>query len=566
MKKSIIKSSAGIALGSALLLSQIGTAQAFSFHQGELRGSFDTDVTYGISMRTEDADSDNFGAYGNRIFKDAGDVFSNSIRGSSTLSLEYGDYGMLARGNYFYDYAYDNEDLADQAHDKLVRDLSLTDLMFYGYFGDNDQVNVRVGKQVISWGENTFIQGSINDINTVDVNKLRQPGLALKDAFIGTNAAYVSWNIDDEWTIESFYLFEFDQIQLDPAGSYFAGLDAVGAGGGFDTAGDGVVGGVATGAANLPFGAPSGACISPDQLDDCGLVGGSLVRVGDKFAEGGQYGLAIRKFFPEVFGGTELALYYQSLHDNTPMISTFYGTGQFFLEYVENIERIGMSFNTNISGWAIGGEYHVRKDAPIQMTGGVLSGLGAAGPFPAGLGLCGTCAVGDEVTGYDFVDRHQMQMTFQRIWGVGFMDADANSTLLEVAYGWVDDLPTKNEPIVGGAFRSVFNPQVTESFWGFQIKQSLTYEAALFNVASVSPFIAFKYDVEGVSNEIVPLFVDDRKALTIGANFGYGGGTWAGGVSWTIFDGQNGMLNQAGSRLNGKTDRDFVQANISYSF
>ena len=560
MKKSIIKSSAGIALSSALLLSQIGTAQAFSFHQGELRGSFDTDLTYGISMRTEDADTDNLGAQGNRNFKDAGDVFSNAIRGSSTLSLKYGDFGMLARGNYFYDHVYDNENLADQAHDKLARDFSLTDLMFYGYFGDNDQVNIRLGKQVISWGENTFIQGSINDINTVDLNKLRQPGRALKDAFIGTNAAYVSWNIDDEWTVESFYLFEFDQIQLDPAGAFFTTLDAVGAGGGFDTAGDGVVGGVATGAATLPFGAPSGACISPDGLDDCGLVGGSLVRTADKFAKGGQYGLAIRKFFPEMFGGTEVAVYYQNLHDHTPMISSYYQTGQFFLEYVENIERLGMSFNTNIGGWAIGGEYHVRKDAPIQMTGGVLAGLAP------GFGLCGGCAPGTEVTGYDLVDRHQMQLTFQRIWGVNeWLGADANSTLMEVAYGWVDGLPDKNESLFG-PFRTVFTPQVTEHFWGFQIKQSITYEAALFNVASVSPFIAFKYDVEGVSNEIVPLFVDDRKALTIGADFGYGGGTWRGGVSWTMFDGANAMLNQAGSRLNGRTDRDFVQANISYSF
>ncbi len=556
-KKSFYKTTTGVALGAALLMSQAASVHAFNFHNGKLKGAIDTDLTYGISMRTEDADSNNLGAYGNRNFKDAGDVFSNAIRGSSTLALDYGNYGFLARGNYFYDNAYDQEDLADEAHDKLVRDVALTDLMVYGYFGDNDQVNIRIGKQVISWGENTFIQGSINDINTVDLNKLRQPGRALKDAFIGTNAAYISWNIDDEWTLESFYLFEYDQIQLDPAGAFFTTLDAVGAGGGYDDAGDGVIGELAVG----PFGSPSGACVAPDGLDDCGLVGGSLVRVGDNAPDGGQYGLALRKFFPNLFGGSEIALYYQNLHDHTPMLSTYYQSGEFFFDYVENIERLGVSFNTNIAGWAIGGEYHVRKDAPIQMTGPVFAGL------TPGFGLCAGCAPGDEVKGYELVDRHQMQMTFQRIWGVNdWLGADANSTLLEVAYGWVDDLPEKNEAILGGTARSVFTPQVTDHFWGFQIKQSITYEAALFNVASISPFIAFKYDVEGVSNEIVPLFVDDRKALTIGANFGYGGGTWAGGVSWTMFDGANAMLNQAGSRLNGRTDRDFVQANVSYSF
>ena len=556
MRKSIKKSSLSIALGSALLLSQIGTAQAFSFHHGELRGSLDTDITYGIAMRTEDMDSNNASAYGNRLFKDAGDVFSNAIRGSSTFALDYKNVGMLVRGNYFYDNAYDQENLADEAHDKLVRDIALTDLMVYAYFGDNDQVNIRVGKQVISWGENTFIQGSLNDINAVDLNKLRQPGKALKDAFIGTNSAYISWNIDDEWTVESFYLFEFDQTQLDPAGSFFTTLDAVGAGGGYDDAGNGVMGELGVG----PFGSPSGACVSYDGVN-CGLVGGSLVRVGDNAPGGGQYGLAIRKFFPDIFGGSEIALYYQSLHDHTPMLSTYHQTGQFFFDYVENIERLGISFNTNISGWAIGGEYHVRKDAPIQMTGPVFAGLDAA------LGVCGGCAVGDEVKGYELVDRHQLQMTFQRIWGVNdWLGADANDTLLEVAYGWVDDLPEKNEPLGVLGARTVFTPQVTDHFWGFQIKQSLTYEAALFNVASVSPFIAFKYDVEGVSNEIVPLFVDDRKALTIGADFGYGGGTWTGGVSWTMYDGANAMLNQAGSRLNGRTDRDYIQANISYSF
>ena len=150
MKKSIIQSGLGIALGSALLMSQIGTAEAFSFYHGELRGSLDTDITYGIAMRTEDMDSNNASAYGNRLFKDAGDVFSNAIRGSSTFALDYKNVGMLVRGNYFYDNAYDQENLADEAHDKLVRDIALTDLMVYAYFGENDQVNIRLGKQVIS--------------------------------------------------------------------------------------------------------------------------------------------------------------------------------------------------------------------------------------------------------------------------------------------------------------------------------------------------------------------------------------------------------------------------------
>lgn len=562
-KHSFFKTSAGL-VAFVLLIAQGTLAHAFSFHHGELKGAFDTDLTYGIAMRTEDADKDNRQAYGNRNFDEAGDVFSNAIRGSSTLSLDYKNVGLLVRGNYFYDSVYDNENLAKDAQDKLVTEGAFTDAFVYGYFGDNDQINIRLGKQVISWGENTFIQGSINDINTVDLNKLRQPGRALKDAFIGTNAAYVSLNFGEDWTVESFYLFDFDPIELDPAGGFFTTLDGVGKGGGFDDAGNGVLG-EASGAPG-PFDSPFGACISADDIH-CGLVSGRLVQTGAKWAKGGQYGLAIRKFIPELFNGSEVAFYYQNLHDHLPIISTYYGTGQYFLEYVENIERLGVSFNTNIEGWVVAGEYHVRFDAPVQMTAPVLQGV--ANGFAEGpLGIANPgYAVGDHVKGYELIDRHQLQMTFQRIWGVGFMGADANSTLLEVAYGWADGLPKKNEQLgVAPGVRTVFTPQVTDHFWGFQVKQSLTYEAALFNVASVSPFVAFKYDVEGVSNEIVPLFVDDRKALTLGVNFGYGGGTWTGGLSWTMFDGSNSQINQAGSRLNGRTDRDFVQANVSYSF
>jgi hypothetical protein len=39
-------------------------------------------------------------------------------------------------------------------------------------FGDAVTGNFRVGKQVVSWGESTFIQGGINAINPVDVSRL----------------------------------------------------------------------------------------------------------------------------------------------------------------------------------------------------------------------------------------------------------------------------------------------------------------------------------------------------------------------------------------------------------
>jgi len=529
------------------MLFQHAALHAVSFYHGELKGSFDTDITYGLSMRTEDADHDNLGAYGNRHFDDAGDIFSNVIRGSSTLSLDYKTTGLLLRGNYFYDYQYDQVNLARDAEDKLVSEFMLTDAFVYGYFGEDEQVNIRLGKQVISWGENTFIQGSLNDINTVDVNQLRQPGLALKDAFIGTKAAYITWNIDSEWMFETFYLFDFDPIELDPAGAFFATLDGAGKGGGFDSAGDGVI---------------DAACVSPDGVS-CGL--GTLYRAADKFAKGAQYGVALRRFFPEFLGGSEFGIYYQNLHDHVPMLSSYYGTNQFFLEYVEDIERFGLSFTANVSDWAISGEYSLRMDAPIQMTASILNASG----LDVGECALGACALGQEIRGYETVDRHQIQMTFYRIWGVSqLFGADDSSTIIEAAYGWVDDLPSNQAlaPAITGPVKTIFASQVTDNFWGFQVQHSLVYYAALFNVVNASPFIAFRYDVDGVSNEISPLFLEDRKALTLGVNFSYGNETITGGISWTMFDGSNAMLNEGGGRLNDSTDRDFVQANISYSF
>ncbi len=523
-----------LALG-ALGVLQSPPAGAFSFDMGgDIKGAFDTDITYGYMRRMQSAQPDTKAtSYGNRaLFPDKGDKLSSVIKFSHTLELKRGDMGFLARGNYFYDDAYRDEILPPGNNRRLMRGSDLTDAVFYTKLGDT--VTLRVGKQVINWGESTFIQGGIADINTFDITKLRAPGADLKDAYIGAKAIDMSWS-DNNWTVEGFTLFKFDPVRVDAMCSPFATLDAIGDGGGFDAGGDGVLG---------------GGCVAPGTpAGRCDILGGGLVRVGDRRPSGnGQWGVAVRKFFPEFFNGGEVAVYAQNLHDHLPMISTYGKSGQFFVDYPRDIRRYGISFNTNIAGLAVGGEYSIRKDAPIQMLAPILNGRLSAAVVP-----------GSYQQGWTTSNRQQLQFTVQENWGVVHqLGADAGSSIVEVAFGRLGNLPTTG----------LFEPTLTKSWSGFQMKHSLTYQAALFNLIALTPNFAYRWDMRGNSNELggAKAFVAGRRAATIGLDFDYMGGRYKGGIGYTNFFGKRVEKNAANSLLNGTYDRDFIQANVSVSF
>jgi hypothetical protein len=64
---------------------------------------------------------------------------------------------------------------------------------------------VRLGKQVVSWGESTFIGGGINSINPIDVSAFRRPGAEIKEGLIPVNMFYVSQSLTDNLSAEGFY-------------------------------------------------------------------------------------------------------------------------------------------------------------------------------------------------------------------------------------------------------------------------------------------------------------------------------------------------------------------------
>lgn len=107
--KSVFVNCVGLVLATVF----VSPVLAFNFDAGGVKGALDTDLTYGLQYRTEDADPANTSAYGNRaLYSDRGDIFSNQVRASVTLALEFSaNYGALVRGNYFFDFEANDADL-----------------------------------------------------------------------------------------------------------------------------------------------------------------------------------------------------------------------------------------------------------------------------------------------------------------------------------------------------------------------------------------------------------------------------------------------------------------------
>src|SRR5210317_1510221 len=125
-------------------------AAAFQFNLGEVDGSFDSTLSYGMSWRMSDQDKDIISLQeGGRAYSgnyddgnlnyDKGDLISNTAKITSELALDYKDVGVFLRGSAFYDF--ENEDgdrarteLRDDALDLVGSDAELLDAYIWGNF------------------------------------------------------------------------------------------------------------------------------------------------------------------------------------------------------------------------------------------------------------------------------------------------------------------------------------------------------------------------------------------------------------------------------------------------
>jgi hypothetical protein len=307
-----------------LLLAMLcGTpAAAFQFELGEVQGSLDSTLSYGLSWRLDEPDKDlirlreggraysaNFDD-GNLNYDD-GDLISNTAKITSELALDYKDVGVFLRGSAFYDFENDDGDrarteLRDDALDMVGSDAELLDAYIWGNFEIAEMPGqVRVGDQVLSWGESTFIQNGINVINPFDVSKLRVPGAELKEGLVPVGMVSASISPTENLTFEAFYQYKWEKVEIDPPGSYWSTNDFVGEGGNKVMLGFGDV--------------PDMGNASPEDT----LLG--VPRASNIYADDdGQYGVAMRVYAPGL-NDTEFGFYFMNYHSRLPVISSWTG-------------------------------------------------------------------------------------------------------------------------------------------------------------------------------------------------------------------------------------------------
>ena len=634
-----------------------------------LYGSWDTTISLGQSWRVQSPDLELIGlANGGTALSlnhddgtlnyDTGTI-SRVFKITTEIEANYNNFGFFVRAFAFYDQWNEDEGtlrtpLGRKGEDLVSSDFRVLDLYLSARFDLGAMpAELRVGSQVLNWGESTFFPGGINIINHFDVSRLRTPGAELREALIPQDLAWLSVGTSQNTSLELFYQFQWDDTDPDPTGSAFSTNDFA--------VGDGEK-------VMLGFG------IWSDLGTDFSQFNGGIIdkfnfvnRLPDREADdGGQFGVRFNWYLDGLLDGTEFGFYYINYHSRLPFVSGITGTqagvangtgagtavggaaqaiasglalntaiavgtqagidaaaalggnldaasaaqaatiganaalqgadalalanafaiseyaqtAGYFVNFPEDIELFGVSFNTQVFGIAWQAELVYRDKHPllvddVELLFAALSPLNAAlGAF----GQLGPFGFSEEIVGGREFSTYQFDTTFTAILGPT-LGASQAVLLWEGGLFHVSDMPNPdsggpngfglrlNGPgtdISGNALLSsahfglVENPDrfASATSWGYRLVGRLDYDS-LIGPWNVAPRFAWAHDVNGVSPGPGGLFVQGRKAFTFGVAATYQN-TWVIDASYTQFYGAG--------HYNLINDRDFISLSVKTSF
>ena len=581
-------------LAAAVSLLCGGNAQAFQFQWGDaVRGNLDMQLTLGAGMRLSKQSSELVGDPGRvpgantaassngddgNLNYDQHDLYTTYLKFTPELLLKFPDnYKFMARATALYDFKADDTrrtDLSESAKEQVARDIQLLDLWVSKDMNIGDQrARIRLGNQVVSWGESLFAIGGINSTNSLDFQKLSIPGTQLKEAVLPAPIVSVASGLGHGVNVEAYYQFYWNKNRLPPVGTYFSVADILGKGrqplfidvddtspgffnfGGLDPAAD-----------------PTQAFTFP------------LAIVGDKRPKNsGQYGIAIH-YKPQGIS-LDVGLYYMNYHDKMPVLNALADGASVQWEYLENRKMFGVSANFPVGNWAVGWELSYRPKDAIALTvcygpGGPLDGISNG-------------VVGIDCPMWKDEKRYQMHLTGllsltpgDHGWFLDLVNADTGTFLGEAVWihypgvgpdkrytRTINGVPVMQAAAAGYAFWT--GPPIVqdigqgplpyntiaavgdENSYGYTVDFSLTYDSKIIKGWTVLPGATFFHAVKGYTPTLTANYLEGAKSVNFYLLFNQNAPTkWQAGLNYINFFGRNQLL----------ADRDFIGGFLTRNF
>lgn len=542
-----------------------GTAEAMQFKYGRADISLDTTISAGVSIRTSGRDcafisaanpqgcandglTDNYDD-GNLNY-DQWDVFSAPLSGLTELEVKLENMGVFVRGSYFLDpINMDKEstrrtDLTDTAVSRLGRRARLLDAYVYGDIPVGDMpVNLRLGNQVINWGESIFYAGGIAQTNSFDMTKLRGAGAEIKQAYLPAPMIQAQFSPISNLDISAYYQFRWNETELDPVGTFHSLEDAVGPGAIGLFYGPGLGG----------FGDPAASGVDAQTQF---LLGTGIPLIADREpSHSGQWGVSGR-YFAEALD-TEFGLYYMRYHQKVPVVGALAACDPVFFcypvayyrNYVPDQDLVGATASFVWQDISFGVDVNYQPDYPVPL----------ADPFTA---AATTAFLADPVgfTGtaneQGFIRENRTQTILNAIYSAG-PTAPVLGTAI-TALG-MDDLMI----IAEGTWTS-FESKPVNTFGarnavGYILDVTGSYQGIFGTPWVLYPGISFRHDLNGTALDyaLTDTHIDGRKQITLRLTADYQS-TWSLGLAYTN--------NFGGGMTNFAQDRDFASFTVSYAF
>lgn len=533
-------------------------AHAVTFQGEHVSGSFDSSIGVGFGLRAKSPDpalimsgntggpagvatpvASGLGDQGTLNY-DKGDPFTAYLKGSHELLLQLpADIRFMGRVNWLRDFAATNttgwlssasvnpEVQADGLSNDARRDLRfkarVLDLWVSKTFALGDkQARLRVGNQVISWGESIVTPGGINATNPVDVMRLSQPGTQLKEGILPAPAVSLASGLATGLNAEVYVQTRWKPNYLPPVGSYWSVANTAGRG-------------------HEAYGVTEG-----------------------RARNSGQWGAALR--WKPADTSLDLGLYALRYHDKSPQVHLDQTTFAASLVYPEDRRLIGISANFPVGDWAVGTELSYRpKDAVFLNTnttgcasqGGNcwvdekklqwhLTGLLQLSPSNAG-GMLSALGASNGLILTELVVIHYPKL--QQTYGPDVVAAGG--------WGWGNEVGTVFDPIAA-AVNTV--PAGTKTSAGLNLDLSLTYDGSLLPGWQVTPGVFLSWAVAGRTPNIQGTWMKGAQNANLYLNFSKNPGTWQLGVNYALFRGGKSVFDQV------LRDRDFFGGYATFNF